>query len=225
MAEPINRKSEPTRRWTAGIGPWAFCLLTPAFCLLPAGCTPDDFTATDPFNGFGPPVRPPTAAVGAPIQPVAGVVPPLPQTAPSGTPAALTGATRGPLDPARGELRIGADPGSPTWQASGGASGGVTLQPLQPITGGAVPLQPKPATDITLTGNTSAPTYEQLRALLVQRGVSQIVIKADYKTGELTGSCWVPNKAEPSKPKRYDVMNARDPMAVMQALLGEIDKS
>ncbi len=221
MAEATSRKSEPARRWTGGIGPWAFCLLSPAFCLLPAGCAPDDFASNDPLIG-GPPVRPPSAVVG-PIQPVAGVVPPLPQTAPPCTPAALTGATRGPLDPAR-EMRIGADTGAPTWQASGGGPAGVALQPPQPITGGAVPLQPKPAPDGQLTGNASTPSYEQLRAQLVQRGVTQISIKADYKTGQIVLSAFIPSKDEPNKQQRFDVPPARDEVSAMQALLEKLDK-
>jgi hypothetical protein len=220
MAKAVSQQSEPARR-RAVIGPWAFCLLSPAFCLLPAGCAPDDFASNDPYFGVGPPVRPPSApAVGA-VVPAGGVVPPLPQPAPSGTPAALTGATRGPLDPSR-DLRIGSDTSSPSWQPAGGAPG-VALQPPQPVGGGPVPLQPTPLPTAPAATVATAPTYEQLMAQLRQRGVSQLVIKPDFKTGEVTGSCFLPSKADPSKQQRYDVSNAHDPVSAMQALLEKID--
>jgi hypothetical protein len=227
MAERTNQKPESARRWTGVVGPWAFCLLSPAFCFLPAGCAPDDFGVNnDPlFGSTPPPVRPPGGAVSGPIQPVAGTVPPLPPSAPSGTPAALAGAARGPLDPTR-DLRIGSDTGAPTWQASGGPA--VALQAPQPGGGGAVPLQPRPVTDGQLTGHvtppTPAPTYEQLKAQLLQRGVTQISIKADYRTGKIVMTAFAQSKADPNKQKRYDVAPAADEVSAMQALLENIDQ-
>ena len=223
MAEANSRKSEPGRCWTGVIGPWAFCLLSPAFCLLPAGCTPDDFATNDPLIGGGPPVRPPTAAAVGPIQPVAGVVPPLPQTAPSGTPAALTGAGAG-RSTRHAASCASARHGRPTWQASGGGPGGVALQPPQPITGGAVPLQPKPAPEAQVTGNASRPTYEQLWAAAAAARRLANRHQGGLQDGRTDRKLLVPNKTDPAKQQRYDVMNARDPVSAMQALLEKIDK-
>jgi hypothetical protein len=223
MAETTSRKSEPARRWTGVIGPWAFCLLSPAF-FLPVGCAPDDFASNDPLIGGGPPVRPPSGAAVGPLQPVAGVVPPLPQTAPSGTPAGLTSAPRGPLDPARGELRIGSDTASTTWQPAGGGTAGVTLQPPQPAVGGPVPLQPTAVTGGQATAGATAPSYDQLMSQLTQRGVTRLVVIPDGKTGDVTWSCVVPSKSEPGKQKHCEVRNPRDPVSALQALLEQIDK-
>jgi hypothetical protein len=166
-------------------------------------------------------VRPPTGAGVGAIQPVAGNVPALPPTAPSGTPAALTGASRGSLDPARGELHIGSDTGSPTWQPSGGAPG-VALQPPQPAGAGPVPLQPRPVPEAQPTGNAAGPSYEQLMAQLTQRGVSRLVIVPDGK--DVLWGCVVPSKSEAGKQQHYEVRNPRDPVSALQALLNKIDK-
>ncbi len=206
------------------MGPWAFCLLSPVLCLLPAGCAPDDFgSAGDPLIG-GPPVRPPSAAaVGGPPA-VAAAVPPLPLPNPGGTPAALSSATRGPLDPARGELRIG-DTATPTWQGTGGAGAGVALQAPQPAGGSAVPLAPKAGAEVQLTGNVAAPTYEQLKAQLQARGVSVFNIKVDAATGETTLTCFVPVKGDPTKQQTYQATRARDEVAAMRAVLEQLDKA
>jgi hypothetical protein len=99
----------------------------------------------------------------------------------------------------------------------------VALQPPQPLagSGGAVPLQPKPTPDVQLTGNTTAPTYQQLKAQLQARGVS--VISITTKGEEVTLTCFVPVKDNPNAHQRYDVTR-RDELAAMQAVLDEIDK-
>jgi hypothetical protein len=219
MAESSTEKLEPGRRKTGGMGPWAFCLLSPVLCLLPVACAPDDFgTAGDPLIG-GPPVRPPyPAAPSASTASTAGVVPPLPATNPTGTPAALT---RDTLDPSRSSPRIG-DSAAPAWQGAGGAA--VALQAPQPAAGPGAPLQSKPAPEVQLTSNVSAPTYEQLRAQLRARGVAIIKITVDGTSGETSMSCFVPLKGDPTKQQRYDATRARDEVAAMQALLEQIDK-
>jgi hypothetical protein len=159
-----------------------------------------------------------------PIQPVAGTMPSLPPSSASGTPAALAGTTRGPLDPNRPELRIGPDGGTSPWQPAGGGPA-VALESPRPLTGGAVPLQPRPVmTDGQLTGNVTTPTYEQLKVQLLQRGVTQISIKADYKTGKIVMTAFIPSKADPNKQQRYDVEPAADEVSAMQALLVKIGK-
>ncbi|HEX5273579.1 MAG TPA: hypothetical protein VFW33_23950, partial [Gemmataceae bacterium] len=136
---------------------------------------------------------------------------------------ALTGAPRGPLDPSR-DLRIGAEPGGPTWQAAGGGPGGVALQPPQPVAGGPVPLQPKALPDTPPTGGAAAApaSEQQLMAQLQQRGVSRVVIVTDAKTGDLTWSCVVPT--EPGKQKHCEVRNPRDAVAALQALLAQVEQ-
>jgi len=192
--------------------------------LLACSCAPNDFgPSNDPLLGGGPPVRPPSAAVAGPVQPVGGGVPPLPATPPSGSPAALTSSGRGPLDPSRPELRIpGTDSGRPPWQGSGGGTSGVALQPPQPLTGGgAVPLQPKPGAQ--LTSNATAATYEQLRAQLVKRGVNVLTITTNFETGETTLMCQVPRSGTPNVHQAYQT-KARDEVSALQAVLDQLAK-
>jgi hypothetical protein len=205
---------------------WLSAALLPAVAGLLAGCAPDDFAHNqDPLLGGGSAIRPtgPTIAAG-PTQPAPQPgVPPLPATSPSGSPAALASAGRGTLDPNRPELRMGGDTAAPAWGVQGGASPGVALQPPQPLagSGGAVPLQPKPTPDVQLTGNTTAPTYQQLKAQLLARGVS--VINITTKGEEVTLTCFVPLKDNQNAHQRYDA-KGRDELAAMQAVLDQIDK-
>jgi len=203
---------------------WALGLLSPFFCLLSTGCAPDDLNRTnDPFNGTMPPPRP-SSAVGL-GQPLAVPVPPLPPQSSTGSPAALTN-PRGPLDPTRSELRIGSGAGAggaitPAWQPSGPPATGVALQAPQPLTG-AVPLQPKPPSDLQLTGNATAPTYEQLKAQLKARGVTQVSILIDWTTGKTTLTCFGPETK--TGHQRYDVPNATDEVAALQKVLKLLDQ-
>jgi hypothetical protein len=219
--------AQDTRRCAGGTGWVARRLagLLPAVAGLLVGCAPENFGANDPLLG-GPPVGPPRAAVATgPAQPPAGTgVPALPTTAPSGTPAALASSGRGPLDATRPELRIGSDTAPPAWTGRDGAASGVALQPPQPLNGGgAVPLQPKSAPEVQLTGNTTAPTYEQLKKQLLARGVTKINVTANGESGETTLSCWVPVSGNPSAHQRYDA-KGRDELSAMQAVLDQMDK-
>jgi hypothetical protein len=201
--------------------------LLPAIVVLLVGCAPDDFGGNDPLLGGGPAVRPPGAAVAAgPARPPAATtaVPPLPPTTPAGTPAALASSGRGPLDATRPELHIGPDTATPAWGTKDGTAAGVALQPPQPLPGGgAVPLQPKSVPEVQLTGNTTAPTYEQLKKQLAAHGVTKINFTADAQTGETALTCWVPVPGNPTSNQRYDV-KGRDPLSAMQAVLDEMDK-
>ena len=84
-----------------------------------------------------------------------------------------------------------------------------------------MPLQPKPTPDVQLTGNTTAPTYQQLKAQLLARGVS--VINITTKGEEVTLTCFVPLKDNQNAHQRYDA-KGRDELAAMQAVLDQIDK-
>jgi hypothetical protein len=219
MAETTAGNSEPARRRTPGINALAFCLLSPLLCLLPAGCAPDDFSsAGDPLVG-GPPVRPPSAASAGADRATGAAVPPLPPTNPAASPASLASANRGPLDPNRPDLRIPSSDGV-NWQGAGG----VALQPPQPVSGGAVPLQPKPAPELQLAGNVTSPTFDQLKAQLRGRGVSVINFKTDLATGETTLTCFAPLKNDPSK-QQVHTTKAPDEVSAMRAVLDQIDKA
>jgi hypothetical protein len=205
----------PARNVPAGFF-WSFVLCPLSFVV--AGCAPDDFGANDPLLGSAPP-RPPGAAIAAgPVAMPTTGVPPLPQTSPSGTPAALASGGRGPLDPSRPELRIGSDAPAPAWSATG-----VALQPPQPANGGPAPLQPKPAADVQLTSNGTATTYEQLKAQLLARGASVITFTTNAQTGETTLTCLAPVSGKPNEHQRYDA-KARDEMAAMRAVLDQMDR-
>lgn len=220
--------AQGTRR-DAECGGWVLRRLAgllPAVAGFLAGCAPDDFGHNDPLLGGGPPVRPPNAAVAAgPAQPPAGTgVPALPPTTPSGTPAALASNGRGPLDATHPELRIGPDTASPAWGGRGGTAAGVALQPPQPLTGGgAVPLQPKSAPEAQPTGNTTTPTYEQLKKQLLARGADVISFTANAQTGETALTCLVPVSGNPNAHQRYDA-KGRDELSAMQAVLDQMDK-
>jgi hypothetical protein len=194
----------------SALASWVLGLLSPFVGLLSAGCTPDDLApSNDPLVGLPPP-PPPSAAAGI-GQPSAVVVPPLPPPSTGGTAGLVNG--RSILDPTRPELRIGADSGSvsppaPAWQPAVTPAAGVALQTPQPLNG-AVPLQPK-----------STPTYEQLKAELKARGIATVSIKIDWTTGKTTVTCFGP---ETTGHKRYDVLNAADEVAALQAVLAQID--
>ena len=194
-------------------------ILGPLALLVPS-CAPNDFGSNDPLFGM-PAVRPPNTAVVGPASPSPGGLPPFPATPPSENPAGLTSSGRGPLDPTRPDLRIGgADSGTPAWQGSAGGTGGVALQPPQPLgSGGAVPLQPA----AQLTGNATTPTYEQLRAQLVKRGVSLVTITTNYETGETTLMCQVPKSGSPNVHQTYQT-RARDEVSALQAILDQLSK-
>jgi hypothetical protein len=218
MAEATSQKVESARRRTVGIGPWAFCLLSPVICLLPVGCAPDDFSsAGDPLIG-GPPVRSPSvAAASAGRGTGAVVVPPLPPSSASGTTGALASAPRGTLDPGSDELRIRApEGGAVTWQGSGGSAAGVVLQPPQPIAAPTAPVQ--------LASNVTVQTYDQLKAQLRARGVGVISFKTDLASGETTLTCFVPIKGDPSK-QQVHTTKAADEVSAMRAVLDQLDRT
>lgn len=211
-------------RW--GRRRWLPVGLLPAFAGLLTGCTPDNFGPSgDPLRG-GAPVRSPAVAAGT-DRPGGAAVPSLPAASPSGTPAALAGAGRGPLDPA-GVLRIGSGNGTPDaggapWRGQGQGAAGVALERPQPLTGGAVPLEPKPTPGLQLASNVTGATFEQLQAQLAARGAVWQRLEASAESGEWKYGCAVPLRENPNMRKVYE-KKAGDPLSAMRGVLDAIDK-
>lgn len=216
----------------------AFCA-----CSLPlVGCQQDGRMAAtdrDPLVGSQPPLPPPPAPASASPTGVASLGPlPAPPSAFTPTsqtsPAALAAGTPANFDRSQ-ELRIGNAPAAPS-------PGPLTsLPPPGPPTGPpppapAVTLQqpaapgPAPAwqdSAITPTAAVAAPpqasNYEQLRQLLLARGVTYMRLETWGNQGGWKFTCSLLNPHDPGKMRTYEA-EAQQDVAAMQAVLDQMDK-
>jgi len=204
-------------------------------CLLAlglAGCVPATTPAfdNDPLFG-GPPVPRGGAVAAAPKTTGPAASPPAfaPPSAPGG-PAALAAAA--PAGDAM-NLRIGPAPAAVTsaphdggepWNSAGPAAGAI-LQHPQPITDPSV--HPSAAADPP-TAAPSAPAagqYEQLQAMLAQRGVAFEALEGPDAKGVWRFRCGVPAKGDPNSTHNFEESAPGDNgLAAMRTVLKDIDQ-
>lgn len=206
------------------------------FCvfLLPAfGCQQDGRMAAadrDPLVGGQPPLPPPPAPSQAnptglatlnPLPPPPSAFSPTSQT----SPAALAAGTPANFDRSQ-ELRIGnapalPPPGPPTTLPP--PVPGVTLR--QPASSGPAPSWHDSAVTPTAAVATppQASSYEQLRQLLLTRGVTYMRLETWGNQGGWRFTCSLLNPHDPSKMRTYEA-EAQQDLAAMQAVLDQMDK-
>ncbi len=80
----------------------------------------------------------------------------------------------------------------------------------------------QPKVSVQPVSNATSATYEQLRAQLVQRGVSLISLTIDVETGDTKVMCQVPKNGTPNVHQTYQTQ-AKDEVSALQAVLDKID--
>jgi hypothetical protein len=204
-----------------------------AFCLLPTaffnGCASANKTAADPdplLGGSG--IKP---AVQTTSQPIVGPaatagLPPLPQSNPGLSNAALASGMTRPFDDTQ-NLRIGDPRGTATdgWagqgQVTSAAPGGAKLR--QPITADLASRQDTGPASTPTTQGTGLLSYEQAQTQLASRGVLWQRLEKVAETGDSKFSCAVPNRQNPRIHRTYEA-RARDDISAIRAVIAQIDK-
>ena len=191
--------------------------------LFGAGCQEDNHVATtgDPFLGgqAALPASPPP-----PVQTANPTLPPPPLAfAPATAPAALASGTPANFDRSQ-ELQIGNSVGAP---ANGYANPpapqgpGVLLRP--PDTANLQPHSDPAFTPAAAQASNSAGSYEQLRAQLLARGVTDMRLETWGSPSAWKFTCSMPNRQNPAKIRTYEAQ-AQDELAAMRAVLDKMDK-
>jgi hypothetical protein len=118
------------------------------------------------------------------------------------------------------ELRIGTHTPSP----GGAPAGGVALSEPQPMSAGeSVRSETRPTQGFQLATGKGTPSYDQLRQLLLARGVVWMRLDTSVETNESKFTCSIANRQNPNIRRTYEA-RARDDLSAIRAVLDRIDR-